>query len=200
MPALDLDKNATYGDNWVWRLFIATDYDGSVLASWDWTNEASLISTLDTFTFADVWYFENFSTNLAQWDERVINTDYCGVGVIKRKQDKVPWFSVDVQEILEMENLALILWEELATDVDEQMIVMKRTQKDKPYQLFKFETCPKDGVSNVFYFVRSYLSNDVNIPFNNLAREDFVWVTLEFTVDEWGNYAIYKNKGANPVV
>lgn len=192
MAVFNLDQNATFWENGVGRLYIATDYDNSVFASGNWTNETALIAELEEFTFADVWYFENFATTLGQWEERIITTDYCGVWEITRKQDKIPWFTVDVQEILEMENLALILGEELGEDTWVETIFMKRTQKSKPYQLFKFVTCPKEWKVNVFYFVKWFLANDISIPFNNLAREDFIWTTLEFNVAESGNFAIQK--------
>ena len=64
--------------------------------------------------------------------------------------------------------------------------------KTNPYQLFKFVTCPKDGKSTTFYFVKSALSSDFSIPFTNLNREDFKGVTMEFEVAEGGNFYIDK--------
>lgn len=188
----NLIANATYGENWTGKLYVATDYDGAVFPEWNTTNEATTLSAIENnYVFADVGYFENFVITIGQGDSRVITTDYCGVGEIARKQEKVSWFSVDVQEILEMENLALILGENLSTD--DKKIVMKRIQKSLPYCLFKFVTCEKGGKKQAFYFVKSVLSGDITIPFNNLAREDFTWATLAFEVAQSGNFAIDKD-------
>jgi hypothetical protein len=52
---------------------------------------------------------------------------------------------------------------------------MKRKMKTNAYQLFKFVSCPNElGLSNVFYFVKAVLNSDVNIPYTNLAKDDFV--------------------------
>lgn len=119
-------------------------------------------------------------------------TDYCSVGEISRKKEFVPGFKVDVQEILEMNNLAQILGAEVNASAGVELIGMKRIMKTNPYQVFKFETCPKGGKKNTFYFVKAALSGDIAIPFTNLNREDFVGVTLEFEVAEGGNFYIKK--------
>lgn len=195
MAIFNFDENSTSGENGTGKLLIATDYAWEVFDAGDWTNEDALVAQLENFTFADVWYYENFAVNIAQGEERIIETDYCGVGEISNKQENVDWFSVDLQEVLEMENLSLILWDELFTDgvTGEEIIFRKRTMKSKPYQLFKFITCPKDWKVNIFYFVKSRLSNDVSIPFTNLSRNDFAWTTLEFEVSKSWNFAIRKN-------
>lgn len=189
MAVLNLDKNATFGENGVGKLYIATDYTWTVYDEGDGSNESTTISSIESsHTFADVGFFENFSITLWQGDTRVITTDYCGVGEISRKSDKVPWFTVDVQEILEMENLSLILGEDLSSD--SKQMVMKRTQKTVPYHLFKFVMCEKESEYTAFYFVKTALSADINIPFNNLAREDFTGATLSFETAQSGNFVI----------
>lgn len=125
-------------------------------------------------------------------EERIIETDYCSVGEISRKIERIPGFSVDVQEIMDMSNLALILGTELNTSGGYETIGMKRRQRTNPYQLFKFVTCPKDGLSNTFYFVKTALSGDVEVPVINLNRNDFAGVSLEFDVAEGGNVFIQK--------
>lgn len=194
MAVFDINLNATTGENGTWKLLIATDYNWEVFDTWDWTNESAIISELEQFTFADMWYYENFQAFVNQWEERIIETDYCGVGEISNKQENIDWFSVDLQEVLEMDNLALILGNVLYTDEGtwEQIIVRKRTMRTKPYLLFKFITCPKEWKYNVFYFVKSRLSNDVSIPFTNLSREDFVGTTMEFEVAKSWNFVIQK--------
>ncbi len=192
MAVLDFDNNALFGENGTGKLYIATDYDGQTYADGDGTNETTSITDLETNTFSDVGYFENFATVIRNGEERVITTDYCGVGEIRRKAEKIPGFSVDVQEILNMENLALILGTELNASASAEIIGMKRQFKDKPYQLFKFVTCPKNGNSNTFYFVKSVLTGDISMPMNNLSREDFVGVTLEFETADGGNFFLKK--------
>ena len=116
MAVLDLEGNSTLGENGTGKLFIATDYDGAVFDKWNGTNEDTIVSSIEAnYSFADVWFFENMELSYALGDERIITTDYCWVWEISRKQDKIAWFWVDIQEILEMENFALILGETLAT-------------------------------------------------------------------------------------
>ncbi len=91
-----------------------------------------------------------------------------------------------------MNNLAQILGCQLNTSAGAEIIGMKRIMKTNPYQVFKFVTCPKDGKSNTFFFVKCALSGDVTIPFTNLNRDDFVGVTLEFEVAEGGNFYVKK--------
>jgi hypothetical protein len=79
-----------------------------------------------------------------------------------------------MQEVLEMSNLALMLGAELMTDTGVDYISMKRKFKNKPYQLFKFESCPVEGKRNVMYFVKAVLTGDVTLPVTNLSENDFV--------------------------
>ncbi len=197
MGVLDLDKNATLWENGTGKLFIATDYDGVIFDEGNGTNEDTIVATIEAnYSFADVGYLENFELSYGLWDERVITTDYCGVWEISRKQDKIAGFGADIQEILEMENFALIIGETLATSgvaPDEvETIAMKRVKKTKPYHLFKWVTCPKDGKYNVFYFIKTILASEFNIPFVNLQRNDASYPRLEFEVAESGNHIIRK--------
>ena len=192
MSVLDLEKNGLFGENGTGKLYIATNYAWTTFPDGDGTNEDEAITTLAALTYSDIGYFEKFEPFIKKGDEKVIMTDYCDVGEISRKNELVPWFKVDVQEILEMTNLAQILWTELNTAAGVQLIGMKRTMKTNPYQVFKFVSCPKGGKSNTFYFVKAALSADVTMPFANLNREDFAGVTLEFEVAEWGNFYVRK--------
>lgn len=192
MSVLDLDKNGLFGENGTGKLYIATNYTWTTFPDGDGTNEDEAVTTLAALTYADIGYFEKFEAMIKKGDEKTILTDYCDVGEISRKKEFVPWFKVDVQEILEMTNLAQILWTELNTAAGFQLIGMKRIMKTNPYQVFKFVTCPKDGKSNTFYFVKAALSGDISMPFTNLNREDFVGVTLEFEVAEWWNFYVRK--------
>lgn len=197
MAVLDLEANSTLWENGTGKLFIATDYDGAVFDKWNGTNEDTIVSSIEAnYSFADVWFFENMELSYALWDERIITTDYCGVWEISRKQDKIAWFWVDIQEILEMENFALILGETLATSGtapnEVETIVMKRTKETKPYHLFKFVSCPKNGKYNVYYFVKTNLSSDFNVPLVNLQQNDASYPRLEFAVAESGNHIIRK--------
>lgn len=124
----------------------------------------------------------------------MIETDYCDVGEISRKAEQVAGFTVDVQEIMNMENLALMLGVELnETQSGHQTIGMKRIQRTKPYLLFKFVTCPKDGLSNTFYFVKAVVVGDMEVPVINLNRTDFAGVSMEFEVAEGGNFFVDKD-------
>lgn len=195
MGALDLEANGSYWENGAGILYIATDYDGTTYADGNGTNEDNSIASIEgAFTFADIGYFENFAWKLKAGDERVIETDYCDVGEISRKAEQVAGFSVDVQEIMNMENLALMLGVELNETVSgHQTIGMKRIQRTKPYLLFKFVTCPKDGLSNTFYFVKSVVVGDMEVPVINLNRSDFAGVSMEFEVAEGGNFFVDKD-------
>ena len=200
MAVLQFEKNAMVWDEWTWILYIATDYDGTIYPDGDGTNEATSIADIESkFTFADVWYFENFAPYVKNGDEKVITTDYSYVLEIIRKSQVVTWFTVDIQEILEMNNLALILWVKLqtttatATEKGSEIIWMKRAWGSKPYHLFKFVSTPNaDWLSNVFYFVKTVLVSDMNMPYINLENEDFAWVNLDFEVGKWWNFFIQK--------
>lgn len=193
MSVLNLDTNGLFGENGTGKLYLATNYTGITFDDGNGTNEDEAVTTLAALTYSDIGYFEKFEINLKKGDEKIIMTDYCSVGEISRKKETVPWFKVDVQEILEMSNLAQILGYEVNSTVAwTSLIGMKRIMKTNPYQVFKFVTCPKDGKSNTFYFVKAALSGDVKMPFTNLNRDDFVGVTLEFEVAEGGNFYIKK--------
>jgi hypothetical protein len=184
MAVLNLDTNALFGESGTGKLYIATDYDSAVFAQGDGTNEDASITTIEAnYTFADVGYFENFAAKIAAGDEKIINTDYCDVGEISRKIERIPGFTVDVQEILDMTNLSLILGLTLNTDVvGVETIGYKRSFGTNPYQLFKFVSCPKSGKSNTFYFVKAALTGDLELPYTNLKTNDFVGVSMEFAV------------------
>lgn len=195
MAVLDFDNNAPFWEKGTWKLYMAKNYDDAVFDEWDGTNEPAIIQQIETdYEWADVWYFTDFSISIWQGDEKVISTDYCSVWEISRKAEKVPWFSATVQEILEMENLALILNAKLNTDATSwvQTIDVKRMAWTNKYQLFKFVTCPKEWKYNVFYFVKAALSSDISIPFSNLAVKDFEWATLEYEVATWWNFLVQK--------
>lgn len=193
MAVLDFDSNALFGEDGSGKLYIATDYDGSTLADGTGTNEKAQVTTLEAFTFGDLGYFQNFEAFINNGDEKVITTDYCGQGEITRKSEKVSGFSFDMQEVLEMSNLALLLGAELMTETGVKYISMKRQFKTRPYQLFKFESCPKDGKKNVMYFVKAVLTGDIALPVVNLTENDFAGVTIEHEVARGGNHLIVKD-------
>lgn len=193
MSVLDIDKNSPFGENGTGKLYMATNYTWTTYADGNGTNEDETITALLALTYADIGYFEKFEVMLKKGDEKTILTDYTDIGEISRKKELVPWFKVSVQEILEMNNLAQILGTSLnLTQVGSELIGIKRIMKSNPYQLFKFVTAQKGGKSNTFFFVKSALSADINIPFTNLNRDDFVGVNLEFEVAEGGNFFMKK--------
>lgn len=193
MAVLNLDTNGAFGENGVGKLYICTNFAWVVYDNWTGTNEDEAVTALAALTYADIGYFENFSVLMKKGDERVIMTDYCDIGEISRKTELVPWFKADVQEILEMVNLAKILGASLnTTQVGFETIGIKRTMKTNPYQLFRFVTCPKSGKSTTFYFVKASLAADFEINFINLNRDDFTGVTLEFEVAEGWNIFVSK--------
>lgn len=195
MGVLDFEANASFWENGSGKLFIATDYDGTTFDDWDGTNGASQVATIENnFTFADVGYFENFAWKLKAGEEKVIMTDYENVSEISRKSEKVAGFTVDIQEILEMSNLALILGVEVdATSPGHDVITMKRKFRTLPYHLFKFVTAPRNGLSQTYYFVKTAQIGDIETPVINLNRNDFVGVSLEFEVASSGNFFIDKD-------
>lgn len=195
MSVLDLDANGSFGENGSGILYIATDYDWVTFDDGTGTNEDESLATIAAdYTFADIGYFENFAWKLKAGDERVIETDYCDVWEISRKAEQVAGFTVDVQEIMDMTNLALMLGVDLnSTSSGHQIVGLKRIQRTKPYQLFKFVTCPKDGLSNTFYFVKAVMIGDLDVPVINLNRNDFAGVPMEFEIAEGGNFFIDKD-------
>lgn len=199
MGVLDFDANASYGESGSGQLFVATDYDGALFADGTWSNEGTSIATIEgNYSFADVGYFEDFIVKHKAGEDRVIPTDYVGIGEIKRTTERVQGFTVVVQEILEMENLALIFGVSLQTAAGHQRIGIKRKQRTIPYMLFKFVTAPRDSLSQTYYFVKAVLIGDVEIPVTNLNKGDFVGTPLEFEVASGGNFFMDKDT-ATPV-
>lgn len=197
MAVLNFDANALTGENGVGKLYIATDYDGSVFDAGDGTNEAATLTKLDALTFSDLGFFEKFEISYKGGDEKVIESDYCGMTEISVKSEQIPSFKADIYEILEMNNLAQIIGAKVKKEAGgEEIIVTKRNFATRPYHCFKFVTCPKDGKYNVFYFTKARLSGDISIPFTNIAREDFTGVSLEFESAKGGNLVIQKGKSA----
>lgn len=194
MGVLDFEANASFGENGAGILYIATDYDGAVFDDGDGSNEDNSVATIvGNYTFADVGYFENFAWKLKAGDERVITTDYQDVVEISRKSEKVAGFTVDIQEILEMNNLALILGVDVNSVGGHEYIGMKRKQRTIPYHLFKFVTAPRNGLSQTYYFVKTAQIGDIEVGVLNLNKNDFVGVTLEFEVASAGNFFIDKD-------
>lgn len=199
MSVLDFDANALAWENGTGILSIATDYDGVVFPDGDGTNEQTSIDLIDAYTFADVGYFENFAPYVKKGDERIIMTDYCDIQEIERKLEKITWFVFDMQEVLEMTNLAQILGtsvEEIAAGVGQkwtETIGMKRVMKTQPFQLFKFVSCPNaQGLSNIFYFVKAVFNADITLPYTNLSKDDFAGVTFDHEVSKAGNFFLQK--------
>ena len=199
MGALDFDANASFGENGSGQLFVCTDYDGAVFADGTGSNEGTSIQTIEeNYTFADVGYFEDFVVKYKAGEDRVIPTDYVDVLEIKRTTERIGGFSVVVQEILEMENLAIILGVELQTATGHHRVGIKRKQRTIPYLLFKFVTAPVDGLSKTYYFVKAVLTGDIEIPVTNLNKADFAGTPMEFEIAPGGNFFIDKET-ATPV-
>ncbi len=92
-----------------------------------------------------------------------------------------------------MSNLATILGAELNTTVvGVETIGFKRKLTETPYITFKFVTCPRDGKSTTFYFVKAVRTGDIEMPITNLKTEDFSGTTLEFEIATGGNMYIEK--------
>lgn len=199
MAVLDFDSNALANESGSGILYVATDYDGTVYDDGDGTNESTSITDIETYTFADLWYFENFAPYVKKGDERIIMTDYTDILEISRKLEKITWFVFDMQEVLEMTNLAQVLGTSLETvsawagQKGTETIWMKRKMASQNYQLFKFVSTPDaDWLSNIFYFVKAVLNSDINLPYINLSKDDFAWVTFDFEVAKSGNMFIKK--------
>lgn len=200
MWVLDLENNALIWDNGTGKMFIATDYDWAVFDNWTWANESTSIASIETnYTWGDLGFFEKFIPHLKKWDTKKISCDYEWAWDISIKSERVAWFSIWILEILDMTNLAKILWTELQTVTPatwikwQEIIWMKRAYKTDPFQLFKFVSVPDaNWLYNIFYFVKTTLASDMNMPYTNLAKEDFAWVTLEFEVARAWNFFIKK--------
>lgn len=54
MSVLDLDKNATFGENGTGKLFLATNFAGITYDDGDGTNEDEAITALAALTYADI--------------------------------------------------------------------------------------------------------------------------------------------------
>lgn len=194
MAPLNFETNALYGENGTGKLYIATNWTWTTYPNGDGTNEDEAVTALSALTFVDVGYFEKFAPMIKKGDSKIITTDYCDVGEIRRTSEKIAGFKVDVQEILEMDNLARIIGSAVQHDTTAGIdyIGIKRMQTQDTYQVFKFVTCPKNGNSTTFYFVKAVLSSDVEFPITNLSKDDFVWTSLEFEVAEGWNFYIAK--------
>lgn len=193
MAVLNLEANWFFGENGSGKIYIATDYDGSVLLDWTGTNEKAQVTALEAdFTFGDLGFFKDFAPVIKNWEWKTMKSDYCGMTEISRKGEEIAGFTFTMLEILEMPNLALMLGAELMTDTWVEYISRKRIMRDKPYQLFKFESCAKDWKKNVMYFVRAVRISDFALPAINLSANDIVGSTIEYEIAEGWNHLIAK--------
>jgi len=199
MAVLNFAQNAMVWENGSWILSICTNFTGTTYADGNGANESASIALINALTFADVWYFENFSVYIKKGNERIITTDYTDIQEVFRKQEKITWFTFDLQEVLEMTNLAKLLGTSIETVPQalwvkwQEIIGMKRITKTQPFQLFKFTSTPDvNGLSNVFYFVKAVLTGDLALPYANLSKNDFTGVTFDHEVAQSGNMFIEK--------
>jgi len=199
MAVLNFAQNAMTGENGSWILSIATNYTGTTYADWNGANESISIAAIEALTFADIGYFENFSVYIKKGNERIITTDYTDVQEISRKQEKITWFTFDLQEVLEMTNLGKLLNASVEVVAQwvwtkwQEIIGMKRITKTQPFQLFRFVSAPDaNGLSNVFYFVKAVMTGDLALPYTNLSKNDFTGVTFDHEVAQSGNMFIKK--------
>ena len=105
MSIKDIENNNLHWEDWTGKISVA-EYNNEIFPVWDWTNEAEAIAILDALTYEDLGYYENYDASITKWDEKIVNTDYCWAGEIKRTIEDVPKFSYDTQEILNMPLLA----------------------------------------------------------------------------------------------
>lgn len=88
-----------------------------------------------------------------------------------------------------MSNLATMLGYSLNTaTAGEEVLGAKRQLQTIPYVTFKFESCPRDGIRHVLYFVKAVRTGDLDIPFTNLKKEDFAGITFEYETADGGNF------------
>lgn len=195
MAVYDFRANTTAGEDGVGKLYMATNYEGQVYPDGNAENEANSIKELEKLTFTEVGFFEKFEISIKEGDEKKIQSDVCSQTDVSVKSTQTSGFKADIYEILEMSNLAQILGTKIKKeDNGEEIIGMKTIARTKPYQCFKFVSCPKDGKVNVYYFVKCSLKGDITIPFTNLAREDFAGVSMEFENALGGNFFLQKGK------
>ena len=193
MPIKDIENNNLHWEDWTGKISVV-EYTNEIFPVWDWTNEDEAIAILDALTYEDLGYYENYDASITKWDEKIVNTDYCGAGEIKRTIEDVPKFSYDTQEILNMPLLAKILWRAINIDSAtwEEIIQVNRKMSTSKYFIFKFVTCPKDGKYNILYHVKAVRTSDIQLPVKNLIKDEFVGSTMEYEVAKWGSFFIKK--------
>lgn len=193
MAIKDIENNNLNWEDGTGKIYMV-EYNGEVFPEGDGTNEDTAITTLEALTYNDLGYYENYDASIARGDERIVTTDYCSAGEVKRSIEEIPKFSFDWQEVLDMPLLAKVLGRSLNVDGTswEEVIQVKRSMATSKYFIFKFVTCPKDGKYNVLYHVKAVRTSDLQLPSKNLSREDFVWTSLEFEVAKWGDFFLKK--------
>jgi hypothetical protein len=84
------DKLLMMGD-----LYYSTDYDSSSdsITELTATNQSTVKSELDTYTFATVWHIKEFSISHSLENEEIIRAGNCWVGEIARLVEKTPTIS-----------------------------------------------------------------------------------------------------------
>lgn len=193
MPIKDIENNNLHWEDWTGKISVV-EYTNEIFPVWDWTNEDEAIAILDALTYEDLGYYENYDASITKWDEKIVNTDYCGAGEIKRTIEDVPKFSYDTQEILNMPLLAKILWRAINIDSAtwEEIIQVNRKMSTSKYFIFKFVTCPKDGKYNILYHVKAVRTSDIQLPVKNLIKDEFVGSTMEYEVAKGWSFFIKK--------
>jgi hypothetical protein len=193
---LDFENNWNFWENWAWKIYLATNYDGATFPVWDGTNEDAIVAQIESaYTFEDFWFFDTFAHGQSAWDSRVVGSDYCWAGEIMNKVNRTGNLSFNWQEVYNLPLLAKILGWAVKTDAETgiETLVTKKSSNSNNYQLIKFVSCPKNGKYKIFYFIKYTLDGDINITETNLDNWDFSPVAISYVQADSGNWIIKKN-------
>lgn len=85
---------------------VATNWDGTTFADGDGTNEAAILAQLEALTFKNLGLFKDFQFVHSLEDEKIINSDACGVGEVDRSIVLTPRAEFTRQEVDNLEEIA----------------------------------------------------------------------------------------------
>jgi hypothetical protein len=85
---------------------VATNRDGTTFADGNGANEAATLAQLESYTYKNLGLFKGFQFVHALEDEKIINSDACGVGEIDRSIVLTPRAEFTRQEVDNLDEVA----------------------------------------------------------------------------------------------
>lgn len=90
-------------------IYQSTDWDGTTYADGSWTNEDETLAALEAFNYASIGSFTDFSIFHSRENEKVLESDQCGVWEFYRAAELTPRAEFTWQEVWDLDRFATFL-------------------------------------------------------------------------------------------